>query len=624
MSRTVSTLAARGLSDIRRWCEDHLVVGDGPLAGARYRVGGGGQGRTPSPAWIDVLDSMDDPDVQQVAIRGSVQSGKTASLIGGALFHMSRGRSVLIFEPDDRLRRALAARLVTWGRLCGDEAVREAYTPKRPPFARSTSAGGRVEVVSAKEGGAGLMRTAEVVIVDELRVFARDMLGDLIDRMASFGSAGRLITASSAGYEDECRTTHEVEKSDSRRWFLRCPACDRESIAVWENVLYRGRERAVYVVPCCAAELTAVRFRHAIGAGRWKPTKAPMIPNIRGYHLDCFLSPFETLETIVRQWRRASAHLKQTGSAAEVIAFQTGRLAQPYKPEAAAGVSPEAIATTCRTPYDPGVVPAEACVVVGAVDTQDNRLEGELSAWGLTEVASAEDASNVKGWASHEFRGLQYDGKWYRLRRWALDYRRFAGDPGNPDLWQELAEWLERPIPHAAGPLLRPVTVCVDSGGHYGPQVAEFVKASGPAYQCLKGLGRHRHDGYLARRSVTADVIATYGENGLLLTGSNECKASIFSLLRQSIAGSTPRPLSWPTDESRYSMLEFEGICSETLVRVMDRRTGSTTLTWRRIARNNEALDLLCYSLATVSHLGIGFLLSEAQAIRKATISCAA
>ena len=136
MSSAVSSLAARGLSDIRRWCEEHLIVGDGPLAGARYRVGGGGQGRTPSPAWVDVLDSMDDPDVEQVAIRGSVQSGKTASLVAAALYHMSKGRSVLVFEPDDRLRRALAARLVTWGRLCGDEAVREAYVPKRPPFAR--------------------------------------------------------------------------------------------------------------------------------------------------------------------------------------------------------------------------------------------------------------------------------------------------------------------------------------------------------------------------------------------------------------------------------------------------------------------------------------------------------
>ena len=96
-----------------------------------------------------------------------------------------------------------------------------------------------MEVVSAREGGAALMRTAEIMIVDELRVFHQDMLGELVDRMASYGGAGRLITASSAGYEYECRTTTELEKSDSRRWFLRCPSCGRENIAQWANVQYR-------------------------------------------------------------------------------------------------------------------------------------------------------------------------------------------------------------------------------------------------------------------------------------------------------------------------------------------------------------------------------------------------
>ena len=151
--------------------------------------------------------------MKQVTIRGSVQSGKTAALIAAGLGHMAAGRSVLIFEPDDKLKRALATRILAWGRACRDEAIREAYEPKRPPFARSTDAGGRCEVISAREGGAGVMRTAEIVIVDELRLFHVDLLGDLVDRTAAYGGKGRLITASSAGYQDECKTTTELETS---------------------------------------------------------------------------------------------------------------------------------------------------------------------------------------------------------------------------------------------------------------------------------------------------------------------------------------------------------------------------------------------------------------------------
>ena len=70
---------------------------------------------------------------------------------------------------------------------------------------------------------------------------------------------------------------------------------------------------------------------------------------------------------------------------------------------------------------------------------------GDHRTWGVVEVASRQDASEVKGWGSHEFRGLAYEGKWYHLRRWALDYRRFHGDPGNPALWEELAAFMETP-----------------------------------------------------------------------------------------------------------------------------------------------------------------------------------
>ena len=602
-------MGAGGISALRRWALRNLVVADGPRAGRPFRVA--------SPPWGEVLDAMDDATLEQVTIRGSVQSGKTASLIAAGLGHMAAGRSVLIFEPDDKLKRALAARIVAWGRLCKDEAIREAFEPKRPPFARSTDAGGRLEVISAREGGAAVMRTAEIVVVDELRLFHLDLLGDLVDRMAAYGGKGRLITASSAGYQDECKTTVELEKSDSRRWFLKCPECGQENVADWRNVNYKARRYPFYAMPCCGSALEGVPFRRAVQAGTWKATKEVLVPGTRGYHLDAFTSPFESLRTIVRQWKRADAHRKQTGSMAEVISFQTGRLAIPYKPEAAQGVTPEALRSSCREAYDPATVPAAAGILVGAVDVQDNRLEAEVSAWGLAEVARS-DASQLKGWGSHEFRGLQHGGRWYRLRRWALEYRRFHGDPGTPELWEQLAEFMERPRPHATGPMLRPVVVGIDTGGHYGPQVAEFCKVRGGGYQPLKGLPPQRYGAVLARRSVTADSLESYGPEGLMLVCGNAGKASCFSLMRQAIAGVEPKPMVWPMDETRYGPEEFEGIVSETLMRTLDKRTGATRLMWRKIARANEPLDVLVYSLALVSHLGLGFMLHEADAIARA------
>ena len=166
--------------------------------------------------------------------------------------------------------------------------------------------------------------------------------------------------------------------------------------------------------------------------------------------------------------------------------------------------------------------------------------------------------------------------------------------------------------------MLRPVVVGIDSGGHYTQQVAEFARVRGSGYQALKGLPPQRFGAVLARRSVTTDNLETYGREGLLLVCGNAGKASCFSLMRQSIAGAEPRPMVWPMDETRYGLEEFEGIVSESLIRTIDKCAGATRLMWRKIAARNEALDLMVYSLALVSHLGLGFVLHEADAIASA------
>ena len=605
-------MAARGVSKLRAWASKNLVVADGPRAGRRWKPGGA--------PWIEVLDAMDDRTLEQVTIRGSVQSGKTATLIASALGHFAAGRSVLFYEPDHKLMVAMAARIRAWGRACRDPVVRDAWTPPRPPRARTSSTGGFLEVLSAGEGGAGLMRTAQVVIVDELRVFDRGMLGELIDRMAAYGGKGRLITASSAGYQDECRTSIELGKSDARHWFVSCPACGQSTIPRWESVRIPKAQRAGprYIMPCCGAELGGVAFRRAVQAGEWRKTQDAPVPGTRGYHLDAFTSPFESLPTIVRTWKRADRHRKQTGSLADVIAFQCGRLALPYRAEPHQGVTPELIARACREGYEN--VPDGASVLVGAVDVQDNRLEAEVSAWGLVEVDKDEaEATGLRGWESAEYKGLRYGGRWYRLRRWAIEYRRFPGDPGDPQVWEEVAEFLEQHREHESGVQLRPVIVGVDTGGHYTQQVADFVRTRGAGYQCLKGLPPTRFGGVLARRSITADSVHDYGPAGLMLVCTNAGKASSFSLLRQSCAGAEPRPMSWPSDESRYGPVEFESICSETLTRIVDKRSGRTSLQWKKTTRANEALDLLVYSLALVSHLGTAFMLSERELIEEAS-----
>ena len=594
---------------LEAWAKRSIIVPDGPRKGQPYRIL-----REP---WREVLASLASPQLEQVTVRASVQSGKTAALIVAALYHLVHGRSVLFYEPSEKLQRHMAKRIIQWGRASADEGIRAAYDPKRPPLVREHESGGRLEVLNGAEATSGLSRTAEIVVVDELRAFQADVLQEIGDRMAAFGGRGKLITASSAGYEHECKTTAEFEKSDARQWFMACPKCKRATVAAWEAFRYKNRPRAAYVMPCCTVELDTKALSLAVKAGAWKRTAHAKVPRTRGYHLDAFSgSAFETLETIKRTWLHASEHRKQTGSMAEIIAFQTGRLARPYNSQLESGVTPDAIRTHCRQDYDAGVIPAEASLVTVAVDVQDNRLEAEVSAWGAVEVAE-EAATELKGWSAPEFRGLSWRGKWYRLKRWALSYHRIYGDPGTTGPWRELQRLCETRIPHALGPEVLPAAVGIDTGGHHAADVANFVIEAGPGYQCVRGLPPQRHDGTMARVSGTEDSLATYGPAGLLIVNGNAAKASVFSMLRAQIAGAEPQ-LLWPVDETHYGVLEYEGICSEVLTRTINRRTGQTNTLWRKVRRENEALDLVVYSLALVAHLGVGHLLAEALNIRRA------
>ena len=356
----------------------------------------------------------------------------------------------------------------------------------------------------------------------------------------------------------------------------------------------------------------------AVAAGRWKATAKATVPKTRGYHLDCFSgSAFETLDTIHRAWTRATEHRKATGSLKEIIDFQMGRRALPYNPIQNNGVSPDSIMQTCRRDYDAGVVPDWASLVTVAVDTQDDRLEAEVSAWGALKVGSAAEATELAGWSDSQFKGISWRGDYYRLKRAGLSYHRLYGDPGAPDVWERLAELCEAPLPHESGPVMRPAVIGIDSGGHHSNDVAEFVKSRGGGYQALKGLGQHRHEGVIARRSTTIDALEAYGPAGLLLVSTNSAKASVFSMLRQAVAGDDPH-LIWPLNEDHYGPEEYAGVCSEILTRQINKQTGQTQQVWKKVGRYNEALDLLTYSLALIHHVGIGFLISQAEAIARA------
>ena len=375
-------LAHRPVSEIRRWCE--RPPGGRRRAAcrrSRFRVGGGGQGRAPDAGMARRARQHGRPRGRTSARSGaSVQSGKTAGLIAAALYHFSRHRSpFFVYEPDDRLKRVLAARIVAWGRLCDDEAVQGAYMPKRPPFVPPDGQRGGVWRSFPHEGGrrrasCGRPKSS---IVDELRVFHVDHArraggphGVLRRaRPPDYRKLGGLTRMSVGPRPSWTSPTRADGSCAARRATARTSRTGRTSSTRAATIPPTSCRAAVPSWGACA-------FRQAVAAGRWQPTKAPLVPGTIGYHA-------RRLPVAVRVARDHRPPVEARRRSPKTDWFDGGDHRVPVRAPgcsrssrlAAHGRdSPEGIAaSSCREDYDPAVVPAGASVVVAAADTQDNR-----------------------------------------------------------------------------------------------------------------------------------------------------------------------------------------------------------------------------------------------------------
>ena len=166
-------------------------------------------------------------------------------LIAAALYFMDMGKSVLFFEPNDNLKRRMQKRIRDWGMASSNEQIVKAWTPMRVRSIASTKAVGSLEIIGGQEHGAGLSRTAEIVLVDELRAFTMDLLQEITDRMAAFGGKGRLITARRRGIKTSAGPPPSLAKSDFRQWFVRCPNCEPGKHRRMGRVSFQERSAAL-------------------------------------------------------------------------------------------------------------------------------------------------------------------------------------------------------------------------------------------------------------------------------------------------------------------------------------------------------------------------------------------
>jgi phage terminase large subunit GpA-like protein len=214
-------------------------------------------------------------------------------------------------------------------------------------------------------------------------------------------------------------------------------------------------------------------------------------------------------------------------------------------------------------------VPHECGVLVASVDVQQNRLEAQITGFGVGE------------------------------QQWLIAHEVFYGSPldkpnqrGQEDLvnvWTELDAFLLKTWKHKSGALLRPTITLVDTG-YAADSCYDFIlprqSAARRVYAC-KGQDKITKPGLVQESKVRNNTLRLFN------VATYACKDRILSRLRINKPGPAYQNFpEWTTNDY------FEQLTAESKVPVKNRRTGRVRYEWVANQQRNEALDLTVYAHA--------------------------
>ena len=272
---------------------------------------------------------------------------------------------------------------------------------------------------------------------------------------------------------------------------------------------------------------------------------------------------------LLREYKKAKAKLDE-GSEEAMIAFYNTRLAKSWERQKEQTKAEELMARA--EPYQLGTVPAGGLTLTAAVDTQADRLEMLVVAWG---------------------RGLEC---------WVIDYQIIRGDPADKQTWAALDALLQTRYPHAWGQTLPIAATFIDSGGNATQDVYNYTsgKRSRKIF-AIKGAskpGRPIIASKPTKVEVRASGRADRAGADLWYVGTDTAKDYLASRWRIT-TGAGQIHFSQDLKDDFYRQITAE-------YRVTVWRHGKRTSRWeKKQADRNEVLDLMVYNTSCAYYLGL-------------------
>ncbi|HCK7348951.1 TPA: phage terminase large subunit family protein, partial [Pseudomonas aeruginosa] len=315
-------------------------------------------------------------------------------------------------------------------------------------------------------------KSPDEVIYDELSKFDADVEGEgsptfLGDKRLDGAIYPKSIRGSTPKTAGSCQITKAAEESPYRLHFhVACPHCHQEQSLKWggkdcafglkwrKNALGEAEE-AWYSCEHCNACFIHRDMVAAQENGRWicsetgiwtrdsmdwfGPDNEPIrTPRSVSFYCWAIYSTWKDWVSLADEW------LKVKGDREKLIAFINTTRGEVWEEDQGERVEWQTLYAR-RENYPK--VPPQALVLMGGIDTQDDRYEGRVWAFGLGEEA----------WLVHRFI--------------------LTGDPASEELRRKVGLEIHRQFTRVDGVPMRVERWCWDAGGHYSDEVeAESIK----------------------------------------------------------------------------------------------------------------------------------------------------
>ncbi|PAQ15059.1 terminase [Bacillaceae bacterium SAOS 7] len=514
-----------------------------------------------APYQREILDSINDPNYEDIVIMASAQVGKSEILLNTVGYFIDFDPSpILIIQPTEQKAKDFSKERLA-------PMLRDSPTLRKKVADVKTRDGGNTTLQKSFPGGyvalgganapAGLAsRPIRVLLADEIDRFpvSAGSEGDPLDlaekRTNNFYNRKK-IKVSTPTNKGASRIEKEFDLSTKEYYHLPCPSCGEYQPLRWEQIDFETESHR-----CRECGFLHNEYEWKASKGKWIAEQPDA--SIRGFHLNELLSPWRKWKEIIEAFKKA----KKNGPEALKVWTNTS-LGETWEEEGEQLDESELFGRCEKYVAD---IPDEVKILTAAVDTQDDRFEIEVVGWG--------------------------SGK----ESWGIEYHQIYGDLNQPEIWNQLDEYLSRTWMKADGKKFGIACTCMDSGGHFTQEVYRFTKPrEARRIYAIKGKA--------VDKGEYVPLVAGYtrpkpSKTLLVHLGVNDGKSRLMSNLKIDKPG--PNFCHFPVGKG-YNQKYFEGLTAEKLETRF--KAGVSYQVWKKVRERNEPLDLRVYNIAALEIL---------------------